>query len=180
MEAPILEDGVIVLREWTMSDALHVHDMVQDPEIPRFMEIPLSQTVEGVRRWLSGRAEGWAGGVDLTFAIDAAHGGRLIGSVGLERSLDDAAIAEIGYWIGAHERQRGYARRAVSLVSDWAFSVVGIERLEITTHVDNIASQRVAEACGFTREGVLRKYREHHGQRVDLVMFSRLRSEQRA
>ncbi len=177
MEAPVLEDGVVLLREWTMTDALHVHEMVQDPEIPRFMSIPLSQTVEGVRRWLSSRAEGWAGGVDMSFAIDAVHGGRLLGSVGLERSLDDAAVAEIGYWIGAHERQRGYARRAVNLVAEWAFAEAGIERLEITTHEDNYGSQKVAEACGFKREGVLRRYREHHGKRVDLVIYSRLRGE---
>ncbi|HET6352263.1 MAG TPA: GNAT family N-acetyltransferase [Coriobacteriia bacterium] len=178
MEAPILTDSVVTLRQWDMADALHVHEMVQDPEIPRFMEIPLSQTAEGVRRWLSGRAEGWESGVDMTFAVEATRGGRLLGSVGLERSMDDAAIAEIGYWIGSHERQRGFAKRAVMLVAEWAFAEAGIERLEITTHRDNEASQRVAATCGFMREGVLRSYREHHGQRVDLVMFSRLRCDE--
>lgn len=177
MEAPTLTDGVITLRTWSMSDALHVHEMVQDPEIPRFMSIPLSQTPEGVRRWLAGRDSGWASGVDMAFAVESARDGRLLGSIGLERSMDDAAIAEVGYWMGAHERERGFTKRAVRLICRWAFDEVGIERLEITTHEDNGPSQRVAEACGFTREGVLRSYREHHGTRVDLVMFSRLRTD---
>jgi RimJ/RimL family protein N-acetyltransferase len=37
-----------------------------------------------------------------------------------------------------------------------AFTVVGIDRLSLQTAPENIASQRVAERAGFTREGVLR------------------------
>ncbi len=52
-----------------------------------------------------------------------------------------------------------------------------IERLQLTTHLDNPASQRVAAKCGFAREGVLRRYGVQRGERVDLVMFSRLASD---
>ena len=38
----------------------------------------------------------------------------------------------------------------------------------------NEASQRVAERGGFTREGLMRRYRTRHGVREDLVMFSLL------
>jgi RimJ/RimL family protein N-acetyltransferase len=43
--------------------------------------------------------------------------------------------------------------------------------------VENDASQRVAERAGFTREGVLRSYREQKGRRYDHAVFSLLRSE---
>jgi RimJ/RimL family protein N-acetyltransferase len=39
---------------------------------------------------------------------------------------------------------------------------------------DNVASQRVAERAGFTREGLLRNYIDHRGEPRDCVMFSRL------
>ena len=47
-------------------------------------------------------------------------------------------------------------------------------RMQLTTSVDNPASQRVAERTGFRREGVLRAWAENRGRRVDLVMYSRL------
>ena len=48
-----------------------------------------------------------------------------------------------------------------------------MQRLELTTAPDNVASQRVAERVGFTREGVLRGLvaTEKNGRR-DNVMFS--------
>ena len=69
--------------------------------------------------------------------------------------------------------------RSLELVSEWAFTGLGIERLQLTTHLDNPASQRVAAKCGFVREGLLRRYGVQRGQRVDLVMFARLPDDQR-
>jgi RimJ/RimL family protein N-acetyltransferase len=54
----------------------------------------------------------------------------------------------------------------------------GVERLELTTHPENIPSQRVAEKAGFTREGVLRAHMKFpDGRRRDSVMFSLLPSD---
>ncbi|HSK46469.1 MAG TPA: GNAT family N-acetyltransferase [Coriobacteriia bacterium] len=172
-----LSDGVVTLRPWRSEDAQDVHRMVQDPEIPRFMSIPSNHTLEGVKRWLSGRDEGWQAGDDLAFAIESADDGILLGSAGLEVSSDDPAIGEVGYWVAAESRGRGIAQRAVALISRWAFDVLELERLEITTHPENLKSQRVAEANGYRREGVLRAYRGQHGQRIDLVMLARLRDD---
>jgi RimJ/RimL family protein N-acetyltransferase len=68
-------------------------------------------------------------------------------------------------------------RRLSELMSRWAFADLGLERLELFTHLDNAASQRVALKAGFTREGVARSVRLMRGQRVDLVVFSLVRSD---
>jgi RimJ/RimL family protein N-acetyltransferase len=49
-----------------------------------------------------------------------------------------------------------------------------VARLELMTHVDNEASQAVARAAGFTREGVLRSYATLGCGISDVVMFSLL------
>jgi RimJ/RimL family protein N-acetyltransferase len=52
---------------------------------------------------------------------------------------------------------------------------LGVQRLELTTAPENVASQRVAERAGFSREGVLRGLvaTKENGRR-DSVMFSLL------
>jgi len=169
-----LTDGTITLRPWLLSDVPEVHRMVQDPEIPRFMGIPPGHTIEGVARFLGSRPEAWEADESWSFAVTDAKTRALLGSVALDRSLDDPNIGEIGYWMAVEARGRGVARAAVALISKWGFEACRLARIEITTHVDNVASQRVAEAAGFQREGILRSWRDHHGTRVDLVMYSRL------
>lgn len=176
MAGVVVHGDGLVLRPWTVEDADEVHRLVADPEIPRYMGIPADAPVEARRAWLAGRDEAWESGLEATWAI-TDESGELLGSVGVNLSGDDPAVAEIGYWIGAHARRQGVATRAVRLAAAWTFEHWAVARLEITTHTDNEASMGVARAAGFRREGVLRAYREHNGARVDLVMFSRLAGE---
>jgi ribosomal-protein-serine acetyltransferase len=44
------------------------------------------------------------------------------------------------------------------------------------THQNNIAAQRVAEKCGFEKEGVIRKdYKTTKGELVDLIYYGRVK-----
>jgi RimJ/RimL family protein N-acetyltransferase len=172
-----LADGVVALRPWELDDAPELHRLVADPEILRFTRIPGDATLDERREWLAGCEEGWASGMHATWAITDAAGKELIGAASVQVSLDDPAVAEIGYWVAANSRRRGVARRAVELVAAWAFDAWSVARLEILTAEANVASQRVALTSGFIREGVLRAYRQHGEGRYDMVMFSRLKDD---
>jgi RimJ/RimL family protein N-acetyltransferase len=87
--------------------------------------------------------------------------------------------AAVGYWLAPHARGRGVATHATRLLAGWAFERLGLERLELTCGPDNVASQRVAERCGFTREGMLRSHMRFKGGRRDTVVYSLLRGELR-
>ena len=76
----------------------------------------------------------------------------------------------IGYLVYPQARRRGVATRSVRLIAGFAFEELEAERLEIQVEPANPASQRVAEAAGFTREGVLRAYQEIKGTRRDMVV----------
>ena len=78
--------------------------------------------------------------------------------------------AGVGYWLVPAARGRGVATRAVRLLARWAFDSLGVVRLELTCGPDNVASQRVAERCGFTREGLMRAHLPFKGGRRDTVL----------
>ena len=56
----------------------------------------------------------------------------------------------VGYWVAAGARGRGIASSALRLVCDWSTA----RPLQLMTHPDNAASQRVAEKGGFRRLGM--------------------------
>ena len=55
----------------------------------------------------------------------------------------------------------------------------GLARLQLTCSPDNEASQRVAERCGFVREGLFRSHVPFKGARRDSVIYSLLPGELR-
>ena len=110
------------------------------------------------------------GGLARTFLIVDATSGDVLGAI--EVRLGE--VGSIGYWVTKQARGRGIATRATMLLSRWAVTEGDVERLELTTHPENAASQRVAEKAGFTREGVLRSPAKFREGRRDSVIFSLL------
>jgi RimJ/RimL family protein N-acetyltransferase len=170
---PPLTDGEIRLRPWERHDVAPVTAACQDPEIPRWTVVPHNYTERHARDFINGTAADLAAGRELALAIVDSHD-RLVGALGLS-NFDWADLkAEIGYWIAAGARRRGFGARGTRMLAVWAIETLGLERLELLAHPDNQASQRLAERAGFTREGTLRRYRRRHGVREDLVRFSML------
>jgi RimJ/RimL family protein N-acetyltransferase len=72
---------------------------------------------------------------------------------------------------------RGVMTEALSLLNYVLFSVRKINRLELKIYPENIASKRVAVKCGYRLEGVARGANFHHGQYLDMEVYSLLRGE---
>jgi [ribosomal protein S5]-alanine N-acetyltransferase len=81
--------------------------------------------------------------------------------------------ASVGYWVAAERRGRGLATAAVAALADVAFGDLDLHRLEAATLVDNRASQRVLEKCGFTRIGLAPRYLWIAGAWQDHVLYQR-------
>jgi RimJ/RimL family protein N-acetyltransferase len=106
-----------------------------------------------IERW----ASEWADGGDVTFGVWA--GDELVGSAGLHRRLGPGGL-EIGYWVHVDHLGRGYATEAARLLTDLAFTVPDIDRVEIHHDVTNLASGRVPAKLGFERIGEITPGRE--------------------
>jgi ribosomal-protein-alanine N-acetyltransferase len=65
----------------------------------------------------------------------------------------DHGIGEIGYVMHRSYWGRGYMTRVLQAVIAFAFEYLGLERIDIRHHPDNIGSRRVIEKCGFVPTG---------------------------
>jgi len=86
-------------------------------------------------------------------------------------------VTEIGTFLIPSERGKGYAPEATHLIVDYLFLSKSIVRIQAGTQVENVASQKALEKCGFTREGVHRKEMFNRGKWVDICIYSILREE---
>ena len=173
---PPLGEGAIGLRPWQDGELDVMVAICRDHDVARFTRVPDPYSEADARAWIDAQPGRLEAGDGVTFAITSS-GGAPLGSIGLRIDPGDRDIAEAGYMVAPAARGRGIATTALRLASHWAVRDLGVARVHLTTHVDNPASQRVAERAGFRREGVLRSWEEIRGERVDLVMFSLVGSD---
>ena len=174
---PLPSDGVVALRPWAERDLPELVGCFADDEIARWLPpIPQPYTEADAREWFETLVPRLVTGAGAAFAIVDAATGELLGGIGM-RSEGEGRF-EVGYWVRRERRRRGIASRALRLISAWALGGLGAARLQLHADVENEASQRVAERAGFTREGVLRSWIEHRGERRDHVLYSLLATDE--
>ena len=151
-----------------------VRALVSDPDVLRFTRVPEPAPLGFPEQWVGRYEEGRHDGLREGFAIeDAASAGFL--DLALAPTIDrEGRTAELGYIVAPAARGRGVATAALRLLTDWAFSELAALRLELLIGVENQASKRVAERCGYEREGVLRSTHLKQGIREDVEIWSRL------
>lgn len=110
----------------------------------------------------------------VRFAITRCDDDRLIGTAGFHTVSPRNGTAEIAYDCAPEVWGQGIARAACDALTRWAFEHVGLVRVQATTLISNTRSQRVLDACGFEREGLLRRYRMVRGRPGDFWMYARL------
>jgi RimJ/RimL family protein N-acetyltransferase len=167
-----------MLRPFTPSDATAIAEACRDPEIPRWTFMAEGLTVPQAREWIDRAHDMTVRARAVRLAIVDANDGTFLGQIGVGRLDWEHQRGEVFYWLAAPARGRGVAAAAVRIVTPWAFEVLNLARIEIIVDPGNDASQRVAEAAGYTREGVLRSYQRFKDGRMDAVMFSRLPEDQ--
>lgn len=78
---------------------------------------------------------------------------------------------------GEADRGQGFGTEALGLMQAFAFQTLGLERLELEVHTQNLAARRCYEKAGFTLEGVRRHAFYSDGRFCDVAMLSVLRDE---
>jgi RimJ/RimL family protein N-acetyltransferase len=149
-----------------------VEAMLDDRDCLRFTRIPEPVPPGFARTWFDRYEESRREGTREAFAI-AGDGGEFLG-IALAPKIDrDTATAELGYIVAPEARGRGVATEGLRQLTAWALDL-GMQRLELLISVDNVASKKVAERCGYVRDGVLRSAYFKQGLREDTELWSRL------
>jgi ribosomal-protein-serine acetyltransferase len=124
--------------------------------------------------WTSLQAARASDGPQFVFAVVGPND-EFLGGCGVNQINSVHRFANLGYWVRSSATGRGVARAAVRETAELVFQKTDLVRLEIVCAVENRQSQRVAEAVGAVREGILRSRLLLHGKAVDAVMYSLVR-----
>lgn len=179
---PPLSNGSVALRPFQVTDVPALARACRDPAIVRYAVAIASRDLDwDARTWLTGVEASRRAGLRLELAVVSCESGELLGSIALSNIVREHRRAMVSFWVVPEARGQGVAARTLRLLAGWAFEslALALARLELFVEPENVASQRVAERCGFVREGLLRSRFVSHGQRRDSVVFGLLAGELR-
>ncbi|MFX1236289.1 MAG: GNAT family N-acetyltransferase [Promethearchaeota archaeon] len=84
---------------------------------------------------------------------------------------------EIGYVMNPSERGKGYTTEATTILVDYLFLTRDLSCIQAFIDIRNIASQKVVEKIGFTKEGEIRKRFFIRGDWRNSYLYSILKEE---
>ncbi|MFN3257116.1 MAG: GNAT family N-acetyltransferase [Ilumatobacter sp.] len=170
---PPLTGQRVRLRPFRPDDAAAIVESCRSGDIMRYTMMPDDMTLDLAHAWIERSIEWWPRGL-ARFAVVTPSSDRCVGQIGAHIDPQHRR-AEVFYWLDARVRGRGLVTEGLQLVVDWISNDDRIRRIQLVTHLDNEASHRVAQRCGFEREGVLRSWQPTKGdQQPDVVMWSLL------
>ena len=170
----IAGDGV-VLRDLHDDDADEVAAACSDPVISGFLPtVPIPYTRDDALFWIQRIAPDTRARGGATFIVADPATGRLIGSISANGARIGGHQTSVGYWVAPWARGHGVAAEATRTLVPWLFEH-GFGRIELTTRLDNVASQRTALAAGFRHEGIRRAAgATRDGAWCDIAVWTRL------
>lgn len=155
---PICEDDTDNIIRWRNSDHVRKYFIYQ-----RLFDKDTHTA------WLKEKVE--ADQVEQFIVVEKATG-RDIGSVYLRNFDWDEKKAELGIFLGEIDCQgRGIGSEAIRLLTDYAFSELGIEKLMARILAENSKSRGAFDNAGYLMEAYLKDYAEINSERKDLILM---------
>jgi RimJ/RimL family protein N-acetyltransferase len=173
---PVLTTERLTLRPIGEEDADALFAVFSDPEAMRYWSNPPHPSVGETRAMIGRIHEGFGDRTNLQWAIVRDEDELLLGTVTLMPDLDQPRV-EIGFILGPPHWGHGYAGEAQRAAIDFAFSELGMHRVEAEADPRNTASIRSLERLGFRREGLMRERWLVAGERTDSLIFGLLAGE---
>lgn len=154
------------LRPFKLDDAPRVQQLADNWKVASMVaRMPYPYPPGAAEEWISGHAERRSSGNDWPFAIEI--GGELVGAVGVSR--DESGPMELGYWIGEPYWGQGIATEAARILVEFAFDILGEQRLTAGYFKENPSSGRVLTKLGFRAVGEETRFCLARGEEVDCI-----------
>ena len=147
-----IETERLLLRPFTYADCQSFYKIVSNPDNLAFI-FPVKTSQEEAENLM---VEMFMRTPLGKWAIIAKETQQLIGAISFERLNEQTRQAELGYFLHRVYWGQGFATEAVRTISFLALYQLGLTDISIIAHLENRASQRVAEKAGFV---LLRQYK---------------------
>lgn len=143
------------LRPLREADAPALLALFSDPEVMRYWGTPAWTSIEQAHELIAEDEVAMREGAHVRLGIERRSDAVFLGTCSLFHLMPACRRAELGYALSSTAWGHGYMHEALVALVDYAFSELGLNRLEADIDPRNDASARSLERLGFQKEGYL-------------------------
>lgn len=167
-----LETPRLILRKFTLEDSESMfNNWANDDEVTQFLTWPTHKSIQNSREIISMWIDGYTSGKSYEWCIELKETHEPIGGISVVHLWEELASAEIGYCIGKAYWHQGITSEALSVVMDFLFKQVGVNRIEARHDSNNPNSGKVMENCGLKYEGTRIMADKNNTGICDVVLY---------
>lgn len=111
----------------------------------------------------------YADGKSMVCAM--VYQGQVVGNVSFNKINQQLKRVEIGYWLDADYQGKGIVSRSVAKLTEFAFTELAMEKVQISAATGNQPSRNVCERLGFKLEGIITRNENLNGRIVDHAIY---------
>ncbi|MGO1368217.1 MAG: GNAT family N-acetyltransferase [Senegalia sp. (in: firmicutes)] len=175
----VLETERLILRPFKEEDAGKIYSgWATDTDVTRYVtwkpHKSIEETKELIKMWMEENKDL----ENYHWVIENKENKTVIGTIGIFGVDNKNENSEIGYCIRKDYWNKGITTEAAKEIINYGLTKVGFARITGRHEIENSASGKVMEKCGFKYEGTLRKVIKNSRDKfVDLKYYSILKDE---
>jgi RimJ/RimL family protein N-acetyltransferase len=161
------------IREVILSDVNSIHVLHSLPETDKYNTLGIPKDIQETKIIISGwiNSQNEIPRKKFIFCIENKEK-EFIGLIGITVGKPNYRSAEIWYKIHSKYWSQGFATEALKSILQFCFTSLKLHRIEAGCATENIASIKVLEKAGLTREGLSRKILPIRGEWVDNYFYA--------
>lgn len=175
---PTMTGQHVMLREYRQNDYPHIRKWVNDRKTGEYLStifwFPQTEadTTDFLNRAMHASPNG------AYFVVADIKDESYIGQLDMFSINWKTRVGEIGMVIGSEDKRgKGNGSEALGLMLDYAFGVLGLERVQLEVYANNKRAIRCYEKAGFVHEGTRRHATIVNGKHADVNMMGVLRED---
>lgn len=170
---PILQSKRTTLRQFTDADLANVFRGLSHPDIIKYYGVSFD-SLEATKAQMTWFADLEKTETGLWWAVCAKGDGRFLGAGGFCDLIKEHKKAEIGFWLLPENWGKGYMTETMPLMVNYAFSAMGLHRIEGFVETKNENCKKAMAKLDFNLEGTMQDWEVKNGEFISVHIYAKI------
>lgn len=177
-----IETERLIIRRYEEGDVVALFNLLESHGNRHYLEDHIDETTdikteEEAEIRIRQLVADWIAQKKFIMGIWNKTSGLYISQIWISPSKWEVPSFELGWFLERTHQGQGIASEAVNAALQFLFTHLQAHKIIVLTRDDNVKSYKLAERCGFVKEGHFRDHNIKDGQRFGLFCYNMLKSE---